>query len=84
MSSPSTIPLSELRVNDNMAIIDNLRPNAGTAMTSSYPTVIIEYTPKIPVSVQAVNLLSPENIKTYTVTFYNTNGIIINATVSIG
>ena len=82
MSSPSTIPSSEIKVNDNTAVIENLRPNAATPLTSTQPTLVIEYTPSSPKPVQTVKLISTDNIKTYTVTFFNADQTVTKKTVS--
>jgi hypothetical protein len=47
------------------------------------PTLIIEYSPSMSRPVKKVMLISTENIKTYTVNFYNVDGSVIKKTVSI-
>lgn len=81
--SPTTIPSSEIKVNDDMAKIDNLRPGGLIPMMSSKPTLVIQYTPSIAKSVQRVELVSTENIVSYTVTFFNADGTTIKRTVSM-
>ena len=83
MSSPTTIPSSEIKVNDNMAIVDNLRPNAVTPMMSYSSNVVIDYTPSSPKPVQRVKLVSTSNIKTYNVTFYNADRTVTTKRVGL-
>ena len=83
MDSVATIPSSEIKINDNKADVDDLRPTSDTPLESSEDTVIIEYTPSKTVPVQEVELLSTENIKTYTVKFYNEDGTVTTRKVII-
>ena len=83
MNSPTTIPSSEIKVNDNTAIVENLRPNAISPMMSYWPSLVIEYTPSSPKPVQMVKLVSTANIKTYNVTFFNADRTVTTKTVCI-
>lgn len=83
MQSASTIPSTEINVNDNNANAEYLRPNSATPFESLKPTLIIEYSPSMSRPVKKVMLISTENIKTYTVNFYNADGSVIKKIVSI-
>ena len=83
MDSATTIPSDEIKINDKNADVDGLRPTSDTPLESSEDTVIIEYTPSKTVPVQEVELLSTENIKTYTVKFYNEDGTVTTKKVGI-
>ena len=76
MDSATTIPTDEITINDKTVDVDDLRPTSDTPLESSEGTVIIEYTPSKTVPVQEVELVSTENIKTYTVKFYNEDGTV--------
>lgn len=85
MTSHIAIPSSEIIINDEMAVPDNLRPTSDTPMESSTGTLIIQYTPSLNKPVKEVELISTENIKTFTVKFYNVDGSVTIKTVrSIG
>ena len=83
MNSHITIPSSEIIINDKMAVPDNLRPTSDAPMESSRGTLIIQYTPSINKPVKEVELISTENIKTFTVKFYNVDGSVTIKTVRI-
>ena len=83
MTSPKTIQSSEIKINDQMADIELLRPNSASPMQSSKPTLVIEYTPTVAKPIALVKLVSTENIKTYNVTFTNEDGTVINRWASI-
>ena len=83
MTSPNTIPSTEIKVNDQTADVDLLRPNAASPMQSSEQTLVIEYTPSIAKPIAFVKLASTENIKTYEVTFMNEDGTVIKRRASI-
>lgn len=83
MQSASTIPSTEINVNDKNANAEYLRPNSATPFESLKSTLIIEYSPSMSRPVKKVMLISTENIKTYTVNFYNVDGSVIKKTVSI-
>jgi hypothetical protein len=44
--------------------------------------LIVEYNPSVTRPIQAVELVSTENIKTYNVTFYNIDGTVTTKKVS--
>lgn len=81
MNSHIAIPSSEIIINDKKAVPDNLRSISDTPMESSTGTLIIQYAPSINKPVKEVELISTENIKTFTVKFYNIDGSVTIKTV---
>ena len=82
MDSNTIIASSEINVSDKMAVVDDLRPQSSTPLQSSDGQLIVEYNPSVTRPIQAVELVSTENIKTYNVTFYNVDGTVTTKKVS--
>ena len=82
MDSNTIIASSEINVSDKMAVVDDLRPQSSTPLQSSDGQLIVEYNPSVTRPIQAVELVSTENIKTYNVTFYNIDGTVTTKKVS--
>ena len=83
MDSAATIPSSEITINDQATGVDELRPTSDTPFESSEDTIVVQYTPSKTVPIQEVELVSTENIKTYTVKFYNDDGTVTTRKVRI-
>lgn len=81
MESVTTIPSSEISINDAQGDVDYLRPNSQSPLESSVEKLIIEYTPSKIIPVEEVELTSSDNIKSYTVIFYNDDGTVITREV---
>jgi hypothetical protein len=58
MQSASTIPSTEINVNDKNVNAEYLRPNSATPFESLKPTLIIEYSPSMSRPVKKVMLIS--------------------------
>lgn len=83
MDSPTTIPSSELSVSDTTGDIEKLRPSSVVAFESSVPTLVIEYQPTEEKPIKEVKLVSADNIKTYTVKFFNADETVTTRQVGI-
>ena len=77
-----TVPSSEITVSDTTANKENLRPSSSTPLTSSQATLKIDYTPSEERPIKEVKLVNTDNIKTFTVKFYNADDTITTKQVS--
>lgn len=76
MESATTIPSSQITVNDIQGDVENLRSISETPFVSSVDTLVVQYTPLKTVPVKEVKLTFVENIKSYTVVFYNDDNTV--------
>ncbi|CAC5411567.1 unnamed protein product [Mytilus coruscus] len=76
MNSITTIPSTEITTNDKTAEIENLRPSSKTPFKSSEDKLVIEYVPTKTRPIANVELVSTDNVKTYTVQFFNEDGTV--------
>lgn len=83
MGSITTIPSTEITSNDKKADIENLRPSSKTPFKSSEGQLVIEYMPSKTRPIANVELVSTDNIKTYTVQFFNADGTVTTRKVCI-
>ena len=83
MESPAAIPSNELTVNGKSEDVEKLRPTSDTPLESTATELIIEYTPKDQIPVKEVKLVSTDNIKSYTVKFFNADGSVTERKVEI-
>ncbi|XP_076089929.1 uncharacterized protein LOC143061956 [Mytilus galloprovincialis] len=84
MGSITTIPSTEITSNDKKADIENLRPSSKTPFKSSEGQLVIEYMPSKTRPIANVELVSTDNIKTYTVQFFNADGTVTTRKVKVG
>ncbi len=76
MDSPTTIPSSQISVNDIRGDVEKLRPSSEVPFETSVPTFIVEYTPTEEKPVKEVKLVSADNIKAFTVKFFNADNTV--------
>ncbi|CAC5411568.1 unnamed protein product [Mytilus coruscus] len=84
MNSITTIPSTEITTNDKTAEIENLRPSSKTPFKSSEDKLVIEYVPTKTRPIANVELVSTDNVKTYTVQFFNEDGTVTTRKVNVG
>ena len=83
MDSITTIPSTEITTNDKKGEIENLRPSSKTPFKSSEEKLVIEYVPSKTRPIANVELVSTDNVKTYTVQFFNADGTVTTRKVSM-
>ena len=83
MDSITTIPSTEITTNDKKGEIENLRPSSKTPFKSSEEKLVIEYVPTKTRPIANVELVSTDNVKNYTVQFFNANGTVTTKKVSM-
>jgi hypothetical protein len=83
MDSITTIPSTEITTNDKKGEIENLRPSSKTPFKSSEEKLVIEYVPTKTRPIANVELVSTDNVKTYTVQFFNADGTVTTRKVSM-
>ncbi|XP_063425326.1 venom prothrombin activator pseutarin-C non-catalytic subunit-like [Mytilus trossulus] len=84
MDSITTIPSTEITTNDKKGEIENLRPSSKTPFKSSEEKLVIEYVPTKTRPIANVELVSTDNVKTYTVQFFNADGTVTTKKVKVG
>ena len=82
MESSQYISSSEIKINDANAKVESLRQTTVNPLTSYVSNLTIQYIPKVGKPIEKVELASTENIQTYKVWFYNTDGSVIRRDVS--